>query len=44
MVNGAVVDKASYSYNSATGAITFKVPPPESSKIRVEWRGKRTTT
>lgn len=44
MINGAVVDKSTYSYDSGSGAITFKVPPPESSKIRVEWRGKRTTT
>jgi hypothetical protein len=43
-VNGNVVDRANYNYNSTTGAITFKVPPPESASIRVEWRGRSTTT
>lgn len=43
-VNGAMTDRSSYSYNAQTGAITFKQAPPESAAIRVEWRGRSTTT
>lgn len=43
-INGALADRSTYSYNSQTGAITFKQPPPESANIRVEWRGRSTTT
>ena len=43
-VNGAILDQSLYSYNSKTGAITFKQAPVESAAIRVEWRGRSTTT
>jgi hypothetical protein len=43
-VNGSLVDRRNYTYSSTTGTITFKVPPPESANIKVEWRGRATTT
>ena len=43
-VNGTLVDKANYTYSSTAGTITFREPPPESANIRVEWRGRSTTT
>lgn len=43
-VNGSLVDRSNYTYSSTAGTITFKVPPPESANIKVEWRGRATTT
>lgn len=40
-VNGAPVPPSGYIYDGNTGAITFKVPPPESAKIKIDWRGKK---
>lgn len=43
-VNGALIERSNYIYSVPNGTVTFKVPPPESSKIRIEWRGRSTTT
>ena len=43
-INGEIVNPSLYTYNSATGAITFKAPPAESAQIRAEWRGRSKTT
>jgi hypothetical protein len=43
-VNNALVDAKNYNYNSKTGAITFSVPPPESSQVKIDWRGSKKTS
>jgi hypothetical protein len=43
-VNNALVDQSNYKYDSKTGAITFATPPPESSQIKIDWRGKKKTS
>lgn len=43
-VNGQSIAKTAYSYNSQTGAVTLKTPPPEGQPIVIEWRGKKRTT
>jgi len=43
-VNGALVDKSGYSYDSLTGAIKFVTAPPESAKVHAEWRGLKKTS
>ena len=43
-VNGALVDKSAYSYDSVTGAIKFLTAPPESAKVHAEWRGLKKTS
>jgi hypothetical protein len=44
LVNGANVDKSKYTYDSKSGAVTFKEAPPESAKISIMWRGKKIVT
>lgn len=40
-VNSAPVASSNYQYDSATGALTLKSPPPEGAKVNIEWRGKK---
>jgi hypothetical protein len=43
-VNNALVDARNYKYDAKTGALTFAVAPPESSQVRIDWRGLKKTS